>query len=95
MVRSLTQRGTELAFAEPKTKRGRRSLALDERSLAILEAHRRRQLEERIALGLGRPAADGLVFTDPLGEPVKPDSFSQMSDRDHLRGSELPKKVVA
>ena len=91
MVRSLTQRGTELAFAEPKTKRGRRNLALDERILAILEAHRRRQLEERIALGLGRPAADGLVFTDPLGEPVEPaELFSQMFDR-HQRDLEAPR----
>ncbi len=46
------------------------------------EEHRRRQLEERIALGrLGRPAADGFIFTDPLGEPLKPDSFSQMFTR--------------
>jgi integrase len=81
VVRSLVQRGRELSFSEPKTKRGRRSLALDERTVTILEAHRRRQLEERIALGLGRPAPDGLVFTDALGEPVKPDSFSQMFDR--------------
>jgi hypothetical protein len=36
--------------------------------VAILDAHRRRQLEERIGLGLGRPQADGLMFTDPLGE---------------------------
>ena len=63
---------------------------LDERSLAILEAHRRHQLEERIALGLGRPAPDGLIFTDPLGEPVKPDSFSQMFDR-HQRDLEAPR----
>ncbi len=90
VVRSLTQRGTELAFTEPKTKRARRNLALDERSLAILEAHRRRQLEERIALGLGRPAPDGLIFTDPLGEPVRPDSFSQMFDR-HQRVLDAPR----
>lgn len=81
VVRSLTQRGRELAFTEPKTKRGRRSLALDPRTVAVLEAHRRRQLEERLALGLGRPEADGLIFTDPLGEPLRPDSFSQMFDR--------------
>ena len=86
VVRSLTQRGTELAFAEPKTKRGRRNLALDERSMAILEAHRRRQLEERIALGLGRPAAGrarfhrparrageaGLVLADVRPPPARP-----------------------
>jgi integrase len=81
VVRSLTQRGKELAFTEPKTRRGRRSLALDARTVAILEAHRRRQFEERLALGLGRPAPEGLIFTDPLGEPLKPDSFSQIFDR--------------
>jgi integrase len=81
IVRSLVQRGRELEFTEPKTKRGRRSLVLDERTAAILEAHRRRQLEERFELGLGRPEPDGLVFTDPLGEPVKPDSLSQKFDR--------------
>ena len=61
--------------AWPKTRRGRRSLALDERTVTILEAHRRGQLEERIAIGLGRPAPEALIFTDPLGEPVKPDSL--------------------
>jgi integrase len=85
VVRSLVQRGRELAFSEPKTKRGRRSLALDARNVAILEDHRRRQLTERIALGLGRPTADGLMFTDPLGEPIKPDSFSQIFDRSVAR----------
>ncbi len=81
VVRSLVQRGRTLEFTEPKTKRGLRSLALDARTVAILEAHRRRQLEERLALGLGRPEPDELMFTDPLGEPIKPDSFSQISDR--------------
>jgi integrase len=90
VVRSLTQRGTELAFTEPKTKRGRRSLALDECMVAILDAHRRRQLEERLMLGLGRPAADGLIFTDGLGEPLRPDSFSQIFDR-HNRDLDLPR----
>jgi integrase len=56
VTRSLVQRGRELSFNAPKTRRGRRSLALDERTVTILEAHRRGQLEERIALGLGRPA---------------------------------------
>ena len=90
VVRSLTQRGTELAFSEPTTRRGRRSLALDERTVAILEAHRRRQLEERLRLGLGRPPLDGVIFTDPLGEPVRPDSFSQMFQR-HIRDLDLPR----
>lgn len=90
VVRSLTQRQTAVAFSEPKTKRGRRSLALDDRTVAILEAHRRRELEERLRLGLGRPEPDGMIFTDALGRPVRPDSFSQMFHR-HIRDLDLPR----
>jgi integrase len=79
--RSLVSVRNELAFSEPKTKRGRRSIALDSGTAAELRAHRARQSKERLALGLGRQSLDGLVFTDPLGQPVKPDSFSQFFKR--------------
>ena len=75
--RSVVSVRNELSFSEPKTSRGRRSIALDKDTVAELREHRRRQLAERMALGLGKPGHDGLIFTDPLGEPVKPDSFSQ------------------
>jgi integrase len=52
--RSLVSVRNELAFSEPKTKRGRRSIALDSATAAELRAHRARQSEERLALGLGR-----------------------------------------
>lgn len=46
---------------EPKTKRGRRTLALDEETVEVLRAHRKRQAEERLLAG---PAYQGrdLVF---------------------------------
>jgi integrase len=50
VTRSLVQRGRELSFNAPKTRRGRRSLALDERTVTILEAHR-----PRPARGANRP----------------------------------------
>lgn len=75
--RSLVSVRNELSFSEPKTSRGRRAIALDKDTLAELREHRKRQLAERMGLGLGKPSRDGLIFTDPLGEPVKPDSFSQ------------------
>jgi integrase len=54
-------------------------IALDTGTEAELRAHRVRQAQERLALGLGSQARDTLVFTDPLGEPVKPDSFRSSS----------------
>src|SRR4051812_19962244 len=36
---------------EPKSRTSRRSVALDERVVTVLRAHRRRQLEERLAWG--------------------------------------------
>jgi integrase len=90
VVRSLVSVRNQLSFAEPKTKRGRRTIRLDPGTVAELRAHRRRQAEERLALGLGRPGRSDLVFTDPLGESIKPDSFSQFFDRRVTR-LQLPK----
>jgi integrase len=41
----------EVVIPEPKTAKGRRSLALDPATVAALRDHRRRQLEERLAVG--------------------------------------------
>jgi integrase len=90
VTRSLVSVRNRLSFSEPKTRRGRRSIAVDSGTVAQLRAHRKRQAEERLALGLGRPGRDALVFTDPLGEPVKPDSFSQFFDR-RVKQLELPR----
>ena len=59
----------------PKTDAGKRWLPLDEELIASLRAHRRHQLEERIAAG---PAYEesGYVFTDELGRPYHPEYFS-------------------
>jgi integrase len=52
----------EVVVSEPKTAKGRRSLALDPATVASLREHRRRQLEERLAVG-PRWEDSGLVFT--------------------------------
>lgn len=56
----------------PKTDAGRRTVALDPRTVAVLRAHRKAQTAERLAAG---PAwADtGLVFTRDDGRPLPPD----------------------
>jgi integrase len=65
--RSLEETRDGLRFKPPKTKAGRRALSLPQSTVAVLREHRRKQLEQRLANGLGRPAADALVFCQPDG----------------------------
>ena len=66
-----------LQFGEPKTQRSRRTVDLDAATVAVLKAHRKAQLEERAEAGLGRPRADGLIFTDEQGDPLHPNMVSR------------------
>ena len=76
-------------FSEPKTKRGRRSVALDPETVDALREHRERQLDERLAWG---PAYEdhGLVFCRENGTPIWPRTFSRSFDN-HVRDAGLPK----
>ena len=60
--RSLVTVGHQVVVSEPKTAKGRRSVALDPATVAALKAWRKRQTAERLAWG---PAwiDSGLVFT--------------------------------
>jgi integrase len=42
----------------------------------VLREHRRKLLETRMALGLGRPDADALLFGELDGSPRRPDQLS-------------------
>ncbi len=57
-------------LVEPKTAAGRRTLSLGEADLAKLREHKRRQAEERLALG---PywADQGLIFPSSIGTPLE------------------------
>ena len=70
----------QLVWSEPKTPRSRRVVALDAGSVAALRAHRKRQLEERLAWG---PAYEdsGLVFTREDGTPLHPEAVSAQFKR--------------
>jgi len=65
---------------EPKTRRGRRKVALDQTTVRALRAHRARQLEERLALGDAHHDRD-LVFAEPDGTCVHPDGFGKAFKR--------------
>jgi integrase len=62
--------GRATKISEPKTSRGRRSVSLDAYTVASLTRHRKRQAEERLALGLG--GRSELVFTRSDGAPLRP-----------------------
>jgi integrase len=70
----------EASWSEPKTSRSRRSVALDANTVEQLRAHRRRQLEERLAAG---PAYvdRGLVFCREDGSELDPDWVSKRFER--------------
>ena len=75
--------------SEPKTARGRRSLALDPGMVAALRRHRARQHEHRLQVG-ARYQDSGLVFTWPDGSPIHPLRFSWWLEQ-HARRAGLPK----
>ena len=63
----------ELQFSEPKTDKGRRSVALDPATVSALREHAERQALERALVG----GDSELVFSEPDGAPVHPHQFSQ------------------
>jgi len=81
---SVNQAVTSVAYvvqtADVKTGSGRRTIDLDNRTVGILRSWRKRQLEERLALG-GTHEDHGLVFARPEGPPIHPDLFSKTFDR--------------
>jgi integrase len=60
--RSLEQTKAGLRFKAPKTKNGRRNVSISPWLVAELRAHRTRQQQRRLSLGLGRAPDDSLVF---------------------------------
>jgi integrase len=66
-----------LRFKTPKTKAGRRDIGLPDIVIETLREHRRQQLELRLALGIGKPPADALVFPTIEGGPQTPSDVSR------------------
>jgi len=74
--RSLEETKAGLAFKEPKTKAGRRTIGIPPSVVAELRAHWRQQREERLARGLGKSDAADLAFPRPDGTAWPPDRLS-------------------
>ena len=73
--RSLEQTRDGVRFKEPKSQRGRRSIAISQRLVKELRQHRVEQRKERLYLGSAYEN-QGLVVSKDLGAPWRPDSFS-------------------
>jgi integrase len=82
---SLEQTGAGLRFKAPKTKHGRRPIAIPAAVVSDLRTHWKASQEQRLALGLGRSAPDDLVFTMWDGTPRKPNALTN----DWLRASKI------
>lgn len=89
-IRQTLQRAGRLAtFAEPKTSRSRRTIALADAAVVAFHAQRSRQLQERLMAG-SRWQESGLVFTSSIGTPMVPGDLTKRLQR-LLRGAGLPR----
>jgi integrase len=67
-------------FGPPKSKRSRRTIAIDEATVEALLVHREAQLLERAFTGDAYVDHD-LVFADPLGGPIHPQRLTEWFGR--------------
>ena len=93
VVQTLQQlRNGEYIFREPKSKRGRRQIALSPSLAIVLWEHRLKQEHARKLLGKPLESTD-LVFSHPDGRPIRPDSvtraFPEIAESVGLRGVRL------
>ncbi len=63
-------------FKAAKTKSGRRDISLPDVVVDVLREHRRKQMELRMALGLGKLPDGALVFPALDGGPTRPSNMS-------------------
>ena len=68
-------RGKAVSTHQPKTRRGRRNVALDVTSVEVLRAHRTAQLQERMRLGPAWVDSD-YVFCGVDGAALHPDTIT-------------------
>jgi integrase len=74
---ALEETASGLRSKESKSDAGQRDVALPDIVVDVLREHRRKELETRIALGLGKITADALLFGRLDGAPCSPNMFSK------------------
>jgi integrase len=79
--------GGVIIEGEPKTSAGRRTISLDQGTLAALKSWRARQAEDRLLMGAGWTG--DYVFTWPTGEPLWPQTVTRWF-HEHAEALGLP-----
>jgi len=74
---SLEETNAGVRVKAPKSRHGHRRIALPAAVVDMLRTHRVRQVEMRLALGMGRPEPGAFVFCQADGSPLSPDRLSQ------------------
>lgn len=74
--RSLEETRDGLRFKVPKTAHGRRTVSLPPSAVTLLREQRRKVIEARLALGLGKPTDDTLLLANADGWPMSPNQLS-------------------
>jgi integrase len=75
---ALLEFGDRIELSEPKSARGRRTIALDPETVAVLRAHHRAQAQERLRCG-ARWTDSGFVFTTETDHPLTSGGLSILS----------------
>ena len=88
--RTVTERkGGGFYFSEPKTKKSRRKIPLSNSVIAALKTHRRKQLEERMKIGMAYQNLD-LAFASEVGTPLRRKNFTDRHFKPLLKKAGLP-----
>jgi integrase len=80
VAQALEETKAEIGFKSPKTARSRRTVTLPALAAEELRRHKARQAEERLKLGIGKDET-GLMFTGPLGDPIRPRTLTKQFGR--------------
>jgi integrase len=82
VAQTVEQTKAGISIKPPKTDRSRRTITLSQRLVSELRAHKRRQAEWRLKLGIGKDDMD-LVFPSPLtGGLMNPRGFTKSFSRE-------------
>jgi integrase len=87
--RALVREGGRHTLGETKIRRSRRRVNLTPRTVAVLKAHRKRQLEQRVELA-GMYEDHGLIFASDIGTPLNPENLVKRSFKPLLKRAGLP-----
>ena len=102
VVRVFVHKTKVAHFEQPKSKTSRRAVVIPENVVVALKAHRKRQLEERLAAGatwqdpespLYVEGAGDLVFCDEQGHPIRQDAL-RTPWKNLKKAAGLPEKIT-